>query len=406
MRQSLMKAGVPLVAGALVLASVSGAAFANVKHPATAAKPTFTLAFEGPLSGGNAQLGLNIEYAVEYAVAQANSGKSQFGKLPFKLAFIKKDDQGSGTISPTDAEALVANKSVIGVVGPVFSAAGQAAGPIFASHDLATVSPSETRTSLAQHGWKNFFRVVSDDSIQGPADANYVVKKLKLKKLYVVNDATVYGLGLANAFGTQAKRDGAKVTAIAFPGTSQCSDGTASATQYTDDAAAVVSAKPKLLFYGGYYCDLGLLLGALHSAGYKGKVFSGDGSDSVSLITGTNPHSAANGVYASCACAVLGTTKADKAFAAGFKALAHFPPAIYSSQGYDAANVIIDAMTLIAEHAGTAQITRENVVTALHQLTFVGITKIIKFDSNGNISGSAIYVNQVQHGQFVQLGLE
>jgi branched-chain amino acid transport system substrate-binding protein len=128
-----MKAGVPLVAGALVLAGVSGAAFANVKHPAKAVKPTYILASEGPLSGGNAQLGLNIEYAVEYAIAEANSGKSQFGKLPFTLKFLRKDDQGSGTISPTDAEALVANKSVIGVVGPVFSAAGQAAGPIFAS---------------------------------------------------------------------------------------------------------------------------------------------------------------------------------------------------------------------------------------------------------------------------------
>jgi branched-chain amino acid transport system substrate-binding protein len=406
MRQLLMKAGVPLVVGALVLASVSGAAFANVKHPAAAAKPTYTLAFEGPLSGGNAQLGLNIEYAVQYAIAEANSGKSQFGKLPFTLKFLRKDDQGSGAISPTDADALVANKSVIGVVGPVFSAAVQAAGPIFASHALATVSPSATRTTLAEHGWKNFFRVVADDSIQGPADANYVVKTLKLKKLYVVNDASVYGLGLANAFGTQAKKDGAKVTAIAFPGTSQCSDGTASATQYTDDAAAVVSAKPQLLFYGGYYCDLGLLLGALHSAGYKGKVFSGDGSDSATLISGTNPRSAANGVYASCGCAVLGTTKTDKAFAAGFKKLANFAPAIYSAEGYDAANVIIDAMKLIAEHAGTAQITRQNVDTALHQLSFVGITKTIHFESNGNISGTAIYVNQVQHGQLVQLGLE
>jgi branched-chain amino acid transport system substrate-binding protein len=406
MRHLLIKAAAPLVAGALVLAGLSGAAFANAKHQATTVKPTYILAFEGPLSGGNAQLGLNIEYAVKYAIANANSGKSQFGKLPFTLTFLGKDDQGSGTISPTDAEALVANKSVIGVVGPVFSAAGQAAGPTFSSHDLATVSPSETRTTLAQHGWKNFFRVVSDDSIQGPADANYVVNKLKLKKLYVVNDASVYGLGLANAFGTQAKKDGAKVTAIAFPGTSQCSAGTASTTQYTDDAAAVVNAKAQLLFYGGYYCDLGLLLGALHSAGYKGKVFSADGSDSPSLIAGTNPHSAANGVYASCACAVLGTTKTDKVFAAGFRATAKFAPGIYSSQGYDAANAIIDAMKLVAEHGGTAAITRENVVTALHKLTFVGLTKTIHFESDGNITGTAIYVNQVQHGQFVQLGLE
>ena len=92
------------------------------------------------------------------------------------------------------------------------------------------------------------------------------------------------------------------MTTNSFPGTTQCSDGTASPTQYPDDAATVKTANPQLVFYGGYYCDLGLLLGALHKVGYTGKVFSDDGSDSSALVTSTNPHSAANGVYASCPC--------------------------------------------------------------------------------------------------------
>ncbi len=108
MRQSLIKAAVPLVVGALVLTSLSGAAFANAKHQTTST-PTFEIAYEGPLSGGNAQLGLNMEYAVEYAVNAANSGMSAFGKLPFKLVFIRKDDQGSATLSPTDAQEIVSN---------------------------------------------------------------------------------------------------------------------------------------------------------------------------------------------------------------------------------------------------------------------------------------------------------
>ena len=142
MRKLLMKAGVPLVAGALALTGFTSAASANARHVSTTMKPTFDIAYEGPLSGGNAALGLNMLYAVEFAVNEANSGMSQFGKLPFTLAFVKKDDQGLGTISPTDAQELVANKSVVGVVGPAFSAAVQAAEPTFSSHSLATVSPS------------------------------------------------------------------------------------------------------------------------------------------------------------------------------------------------------------------------------------------------------------------------
>jgi len=406
MRNLLLKAGVPLAAGALVLTAFSGAAFANAKHAATT-KPTFDIAYEGPLSGGNAQLGLNMEYSVEYAINQANSGKSQFGRLPFTLKYVAKDDQGSPTLSPTDAQELVSDSSVIGVVGPAFSGATKAAEPTFSAHSLATVSPSATLPALATYGWKNFFRVVADDSVQGPADANYVVQKLGLKKLYVVNDASTYGVGLANAFAAQAQKDGATVTKGSFPGTTQCSDGTGSPTQYPDDASIVASAHPQLLFYGGYYCDLGLLVSALHNANYKGKVFSGDGSDSTALISGTNPHTAANGVFASCACAVLGTTKVDKAFASGFRALAHFPVGIYSAEAFDAANTIIDELKILASSkGGVMEITRANVVKGLHSIVFKGLTKTISFKPNGNISGTDIYVNQVQHGSLVQLGLE
>jgi branched-chain amino acid transport system substrate-binding protein len=406
MRKLLMKAGVPLVAGAVVLSGLGGAAFASAKGP-EATKPTFDLAYEGPLSGGNAQLGLNMAYAVQYAINQANAGKSQFGALPFTLKYVGKDDQGSPTLSPTDAQELVSNPAVIAVVGPAFSGATKAAMPTFSAHNLAVVSPSATNFALAHSGWHDFFRDVADDSLQGPSDADYVVHTLHLTKLYVTSDAGTYGEGLAGAFATEATKDGATVTTGTFPGTTQCSDGTASPTQYPDDAATVVSAKPQLLFYGGYYCDLGLLASALVKAGYTGKIMSGDGTDSPALLTATNPPSAANGIYASCACAVLGTTKADVAFATGFKALAKFPVGIYSGEAFDAANTIIAELQIIARSkGGIASITRINVVNGLHKIVYHGLTKTVSFLPDGDIAGTAIYVNQVINGKLVQLGLE
>jgi branched-chain amino acid transport system substrate-binding protein len=405
MRKLLMKAGVPLVAGAVLLTGFSGVSFASARHP-DAKKPTFDLAFEGPLSGGNAQLGLNEAFAVQYAINQANAGKSQFGKLPFTLKYVSKDDQGEATISPTDAQELVANPAVIAVVGPSFSGATKAAEPTYSAHNLATVSPSATNPALATSGWRNFFRDVANDNVQGPADADYVVKVLKLTKIYVANDASTYGEGIATTFAAEATKDGATVTTGSFPGTSQCSDGTASPTQYPDDAATVVSAAPQMLFYGGYYCDLGLLLGALHSAGYSGKVLSGDGSDSSALITGTNPPTAAEGVYVTCPCAVIGKTKADTAFATGFQALAKFPASTYSGEAFDAANTIIAELQILAKsHAGIKSITRINVVNGLHKIVYHGLTKTVSFAPDGNIAGDFIYVNQVQGGQLVQLGL-
>ena len=52
------------------------------------------------------------------------------------------------------------------------------------------------------------------------------------------------------------------------------------------------------------------------------------------------------------------------------------------------------------------KVTRAGIVSALHKLSYKGMTKVVKFQTNGNIAGSAIFVNQVKSGTIVQLGLE
>lgn len=396
MKLRLNKTVAAVASSALLLMAVPAVGIASTSGATS--KPTYVIGYEGPLSGGNLQLGLNMVFAVELAINQANAS----GKLPFKLQLARYDDQGDPTISPTEAQSAVANKKLIAIVGPAFSGATAAAEPYYSAAHVATVSPSATNPTLATSGWKNFFRVVADDSVQGPADANYLVKTKGFKSLYVVNDGSSYGAGLASAVATQATADGATVTPVTVPGTAQCSDGTASATEYSAAATQVVASGAKAMFYGGYYCDLGLFLGALSSAGYSGTVMSGDGSDSPALIQGTTPASAANGVYLSCAC----SASTNAAFNKGFENLANFSAttATYAPESYDATNTIIAAMKALV--AQKKMIDRENLVTELHKITFKGITKTIHFQSDGNISGSAIYVNQVKNGKIVQLGLE
>src|ERR1700722_6772699 len=135
--------GIVLAALAPVVAVLGFASIpsgAATSHTVAESTKTYTIAYEGPLSGGNQQLGLNMEYAVALAIKQANAGTT-FGKLPFKLAFTPEDDGGSATESPTAAAALINNPSVVAVVGPAFSGATAAAEPAFSGADLATVSP-------------------------------------------------------------------------------------------------------------------------------------------------------------------------------------------------------------------------------------------------------------------------
>jgi branched-chain amino acid transport system substrate-binding protein len=394
----LNKTMVALASSALLLVSVPVAGITAAAN--ATAKPTYTIGYQGPLSGGNAQLGLNMEYGVQLAIQQANAS----GKYKFKLRFQTLDDQGDPSVAPGVAQGAVANSNLVALVGPSFSGATAASMPYYGPANIAMVSASATRTSLTdstQNPNNNtFFRVVADDSVQGPADAKYLVKTKKITKLYVVDDGSSYGQGVASQVSSTATALHATVTTASVPGTTQCQAGNGATSEYSAAATAVVNSHATGLFYGGYYCDLGLFLGALKTAGYHGVIMSDDGALSSSLVSGTTPHSAANNVLISCACA----SSTNAAFNTAYENLAGFPAtnATYAAEAYDAANAIIKAMSQLTT------ITRGGIVAKLKARTFtsVGITKTIKFQSNGNISGSAIYVTQVVNGVLKQLGLE
>lgn len=369
---------------------------------AAASGKTYTIAYEGPLSGGNQQLGLNMEFAVQLAVNQANSGTSQFGKLPFTLKFTKQDDMGTADGAPTAAQTLIGDSSVVGVVGPAFSGATKAAEPFFSQANLATVSPSATAPALATSGWKNFFRVVADDNAQGPADAKYLAKSVKATNVYVVDDASSYATGLASAFKGAASSNGLTIESETAPGTTQCQAGNGNVQQYSALASKIKGSPATAVFYAGYYCDFALLAKSLRGAGYTGTLMSDDGSLDPHYVAQAGP-TVSNGSLISCACSTLGTSTAATSFSTAFKALAGFAVGTYSAESYDATNTIITVMKQLA--SSNQPITRSSIVSGLASVDYTGLTKTVQFQPNGNISGTAVYINKVESGSITQLGL-
>ena len=391
-----------VASSALVLMAVPAIGFASAST--ASAKPVYVIGYEGPLSGGNAQLGINMKWGVELAIQQANAS----GKLPFTLQAAWYDDQGSSTLSPAQAQAAVANGKLVAVVGPAFSGATKAAEPFYANAGIATVSPSATAAALATGiSNNNFMRVVYGDDVQGSADAKFLVKTHSAHKVLVIDDGSFYGSGLSAVVATSAKADGASVSTNSLPETSSCG-GVASATEYSAAATQIKTSNPSAVFYGGYYCDFGLLLSALATAGYTGTVMSGDGSESSSLITATTPNSAANNVYLSAAGGGSGgnfTGKLETAFLKVSNGVTS-SAALYAPQAYDATNVIIAAMVK-AKLSGSLELKRIAIRDALHTITYKGITGTIAFQSDGNLVGSGagqIDFYQVKTGVITQVG--
>jgi branched-chain amino acid transport system substrate-binding protein len=393
MKLKTTKVGAILAAGALALSGVTVAA--STVAGAAGKVPTYTIAFQGILSGGSAALGINEDNGVKLAVADWNATATR----KFNVKLISADDQGDPTVAPSIATQIASNKKVVAVVGPSYSGATVASIPVYGPSDMPIVSPSATRVSITQPDptatppvvtptnakYKDFFRDVPNDNIQGPADGNYLAKTLAKKNIEVINDASSYGAGLASAVAATAKADGATVTTATVPATTACGNGGTG----TNDQVTIPSGITAV-FFGGYYCDFAQITDIVRTAGYAGVLMSGDGSDDPHFMADLSKQSDGNGVLLTCACkAIVNTTAPGKKFNTGYQKLFKVQPGAYSAESYDAANMIFAAMTKI--HS----VTRKNITNELKKLSYVGISKTITFTSSGDVKSKVINIYKV-----------
>jgi branched-chain amino acid transport system substrate-binding protein len=375
----------PLVAGVLVVSACSSSSTSN---NAGGAKPTYTIGFQGPLTGPNAQLGINIDNAVKLAVQQANAK----GDLPFTLKVAEADDQGDPAKGPTAAQQLIGDNSVVGVVGPTFSGATKAAEPLFTQADLASVSASATNSALTDpsNGFKTFFRIVPPDSAQGTSAADYMAKVLKVKSVYLIDDKSDYGVGLAGDIKTELAKDGIAVT----------SDSVAAGTNdYSPVATKIANSGAGAVYYAGYYADAAPLAKAIKNTSFAGKEMSDDGTNDPKFISLAG--AASEGWQFTCPClsAQASTDPATVKFVSDYTALAKQPPGTYSPEGYDTTNTIIAVMKSIGK-----DVTRAKVVDGLRTVDYKGLSKEIKFQPNGEVTEKGIYVYEVKGGKITELG--
>src|SRR3984957_9303472 len=382
MKLRLSKAAVVTSVGALLAAGVPLVGLAS-SGASAAGKPTYTIGVEGPFSGSDANYGDYIYGGVELAINAANAS----GKYHFTLKPEKFDDQGSSSLSPAAAQKATGTKNLIAVVGPAFSGASEAAAPYYLKAHVAEVSASATAVALASGSSSNFMRTIADDSVQGKADADYLVKVKSVSNLLVISDASFYGDGLAKVVAADATALGAKVTTEQIPNVNTGGGGTT--TEYQPAATAIATSAPGAIFYGGYSPDFGLLLSALSSAGYTASahvIMSGDGSNSPSLITSTSPASAANGVFLSEGAAGKVNFLTGKLASSYFK-LTKIKASVaeYAAQAYDATNAIIAALVKTKTPATVTTALRKEIVTNLHKVNFKGITGTIAFAGDGDL---------------------
>jgi branched-chain amino acid transport system substrate-binding protein len=370
LRQGLARV---LGGASIVTLLVTGAAACNSTSSTTNNNNSFCgyeIAFFGALTGSAANLGVNIEQGVELAASKWNTTNGA------NCITVKKfDSQGDPGVAPGVAQQLVTDTKILGIVGPAFSGESQAANPIFQTAGIPIITPSATRPSLSTNGWTIFHRAVANDDKQGPAGAAYIKNVLKASKVYVADDTSAYGQGLANVVKSTL---GASVVGS----DETAADGKQPGNDFSGLVNKIVASQATAFFYGGYYANAGAIRKQLTAAGWTGTQVGGDGVDDPGYAKAAG-NAAAAGSIVTCPCSPA--DKAGGTFVADYKAKFGQDAGTYSDVAFDAANIFLNGIK-----AGNTTVAALN--TYVSGVDYKGVANEYKFTSTGELDPSKVIV--------------
>lgn len=350
-------------------------------------KKTVKIAFVGPLTGDAANLGINIRNGIRVALEDA---KKADGDVTVEL--VEFDTQGDPAQATTVKDRYINDSSIIGIIGPTFSGETKAVLPDLEANKLVMVSASATNVDLPTvvPNQTVFHRLIPDDAVQGKGVSDYITKKLAAKRVAYVHDNTEYGKGLAE--GTQKLVEAAGVrTAVVDAVDPKAQD-------YSAAVNKVRAAAPDVIFYGGYYAEAGRLKKQLTDSGVKATFVSGDGALDPGFIQSGG--ASAEGAQITCPCNLATVEAGGKLgqFATDYKRIVGKDPGTYSTEGYDAAGLLVEGIK-------KGNDTREKLLNYVETLgSYDGIGKKIEFEPNGNIKATGVFFFEVKGGKLTLLG--
>jgi branched-chain amino acid transport system substrate-binding protein len=379
----------------LPVAMLLAALGAGQARPSAAADKSVTIGVNFPLTGADSESAARMEDGALLALDDANA---KGGVAGYKINLMLLDDgtTTAGQYDPaqaaTNARKMISNPSVVGAIGPEMSGSAKAMAPIFSEGNLATVSPSATNPDITDpkfaaqfcpKGKTIFFRTITTDAHQGPEMANYLVVARKIESVYVLDDSGAYGVGLANAFEAQAKKDGVEVL-----GQDQLDPKDA---DYTTILTKIKALHPDAIYYGGV-AQAGVKVVKQSYDILPGVTKAGGGLFSPDVLSGAG-FPAFEGWYVSMGAPnVLGNPEIHpwiKEFVTKFGK----EPDDYSITAYDAATVVLDAIERLGNSG--KPVNRDTVRDALQATHLETLQGLVTFDANGDIKNHLVSVFQV-----------
>ncbi len=342
------------------------------------------IGMEAPITGPAASIGDDQLHWALFFQAQWNKTHK------LKINIVQGDTQLNPALASTVSQSFASNSSILGVIGPAGSQEVIASAPILKKAGLGFASGSATNVTLTNGKLRGiFFRVVPNDGVQAPTDANYMMKHLGVAKgtsVMIVDDQEAYSTGLADIVQADLKKAGVNV------------DRESISQKDTDFSALVakVSNSTKVVFTPFQLSSQTQLMAQqLKAQGKSAVVFASDGSFDSSKYN-------VSGNYVSFFAPDVTTIKADKAVVAAYHKQFPGGTSPFGAPNYVAAQLWAQAATAACK-SGKGTVTRASIRAAFAKQKIAKsiLGTPMSFTKNGDVAGAAFHIFKIVGGKYV-----
>jgi len=330
---------------------------------------------------------LSFVEGVRTAVEEVDRSNSPLaGKM--RVKYYEEPSDSSGRMAASIAEKIVADPSVVAVMGHELSASAIPASLVYESHGVLFLTPKSSDPRLTTHDFLYTFRLTPTDSEIASAMVKFANGR-GWKRIGVLYSRSPTGESLSPQILAAAAKQGL-TTVFARSYLAREADWQdqdfrlliADVIRQPFDAVMIADALPR----GAK------LVMDLRKMGVKLPIIGGDDLDSKSLWQ--IAHEAANDVYVASAVNPSATTARFLEFKQRFHSRWGVDPGYGASQGYESVMLLVEA----GRESNTAD--PLVVATTLRSYEWHGLFGEYRFTKAGDIEGRSITVKRLFNGEF------
>jgi branched-chain amino acid transport system substrate-binding protein len=344
---------------------------------------TISIGVETPTTGSSAKMGQDMNHAIQMAVDEINNKGGVLGK---KISLTFADDAADPQTAAAAANKLV-SQGVVAVVGGYASGAVLPASGVYHQAGIPMVVTAANSAKIPAQGYNNIFLINGTTTAQAQTAADYMVHKLKGKRIAILNDNSAYSVDLANQTKKFVEQMGGQVVAFDAVNPQE--------TDFTTELTKLKSLKPDATYWTAYYAAGGLLLKQFKQVGVSGAFGVGDGANDPTIIQIAGKQNA-EGMFTTTSPTPQFIPSA-KDWVKQYQTRFGEAPGPYSALSYDGMRVLADAIS----RAGSTD--KSAIIKALAATkgfqTFGGP---VSFKSDGELATSNFIVLVVKNGDYTR----